>query len=151
SRFYADQKQIDRGLNQLSSMQGLPDPNAEVLSRIAQASMLAQGGKPDQAVQRVTPVLEPLIKQRNALAMGVADTIARLKAAQKDLNGAYEVYEAFKKADFMPSEAGLRQFDLKATKEGGETPEQLNARLEALAAKLTPDQTRMRYALMLRY
>lgn len=143
-RFYVEQKQIDKGLVEFTNLQALNEP----LSRLSQGGLLASVGKLEDSRRVLRPILVPLVKQRNALALSVADSLSRLDQIRKDIPAAIAAYEPLLQADFLTAEARLRQIDLAAS---GSDEKAMIANYDALAAKLGPDQKRVRFELIRRY
>lgn len=144
SRFYMDQKEIKKGLIQLQALQTLN----EALARLAQASLLRAVGQPDAALIKLEPIYTSLIRQRDNMALSIADAMATIHSSKKQSDQAYAVYEPMMEADLLRGEVQLRRFDMVAEDESREA---LIERLDNLAASLTPQQRRLRYEVMQRY
>ncbi len=143
-RFYLEQQSFDRGLLELSKLQPLND----TFGRLTQSSLLLTRERYDQALRLLEPVYAPAIKARDKTALAVADAMARVHLAQKSFKPAAAVYDAMITADLNTAEARLRQIDILWTEK---TPAEVTAQLDAVAAKLPPEQTQVRLGLVQRY
>ncbi len=144
TRFYLEQKMINKGLTELMELQVINEP----LARLGQASLLRGVGQFNEALERIQPIYEPLVRERSPMAMMIADAMARVHLQRKDREAAYGVYQPLIEADLNAPTAMLRQIDLVGPIQPAEkTVEALNN----LEARLTPDQRRMRYQVMRRF
>ncbi len=143
-RFYVEQQMFDRGLLELTKLQ----PLNEVISRLTQSAMLTARERYDQALRLLEPIYAPAVKNRDKMALAIADATARVYLAKKDRKAASAVYDALIKADLSASEANLRKIDMETP---DLKPEQIAQRLDAIAKTLPPDQTMVRLGLIQRY
>jgi len=144
SRFYLEQKLLDKGLMELVNLQVLN----EALSRLAQASLLNGAGRPNEALARLEPIYESLIRKRSPQAMLVANAMAKIHVSRGDRTTAHAVFEPMITAGLQTAQATLNQIDLTASMD---EREDVVKKLDALTAILTPDQKRLRYQVMRRY
>ena len=144
SRFYLEQKLLDKGLMELVNLQTLN----ESLSRLAQASLLNGAGRPNEALARLEPIYESLIRKRSPQAMLVANAMAKIHVSRGDRTTAHAVFEPMISAGLQTAQATLNQIDLTASMD---ERKDVIKKLDALTALLTPDQKRLRYQVMRRY
>lgn len=144
NRFYVDTKLFDKGINALTNLQTLND----TLPIVAQAQLLAASERTAEAIERLKIAYPLALKRRDRVALSVADTLARIFVQRKDYASATEAYEPLRKANLFPIEVSLRQIDLSMPKDGEQATA---AKLEALAAKLTPEQSQLRYQVLRRF
>jgi predicted Zn-dependent protease len=145
--FYIEHKMFDRGRQQFLAFQSMPDM-AEPLSRLAQAQLLLASNKPADALLIVEPGFDSQLRARKPLALPLADAMAQINAANKNLPAAMAVYDKLKAAKLFPAQAIMRQADLMR---GREPADKTVERLDQAATLLTPEQAHLRYGLMERY
>ncbi len=144
TRFYIEQKQVERGLAEFAALQTLNEP----LSRLAQANLLMNLGRFEEAIERVRPIYEPMIRARDVRALVIADGMARaIMIARRDPVAAQRVYDPMIQAGVQSAMAKLRQIEIAATRENRD---QLVAKLEELAKQVGPDDKRVRLELIRR-
>ena len=143
TRFYLEHNNTDKGLIELAALQSLNEP----LARLGQATMLRRKD-PAAALDRLSPIYEPLIRKRSSMTIRIADAMAVIEASRGDRTAAYAIYEPLIEAGLHAEEARLRQIDLMASAEG---KEKTIGHLEALAGQLPPEKRRLRYQIMRRF
>ncbi|NJL32036.1 MAG: tetratricopeptide repeat protein [Phycisphaerales bacterium] len=144
TRFYIEQKRVEKGLAEITALQSINEP----LSRLTQANLLMSLGRVEDAIERLRPIYEPLLRSRDARAILIADAMARaILVARRDVDAAIAVYEPMIQAGVQSALARLRQIDIHGTRE---TRPQVIARLESLANEIGPDDKRVRLELIRR-
>ncbi len=141
SQIFIRQKEIDRGLNELVNLQVVNEP----FSRLAQAGLLMASGKPKEALARLDPVYEPLIRNRDDRALRIADAMARIHAAQGDLEAAVAVFDPLVEEGIRTNEIELRRIGLLSRQR---SVDETLASLDALSKMLTPDQRSLRFQVL---
>lgn len=146
-RFYLRQGMIEKGVGQLIELQVL-SPISEPLSRITQAALLQSDRRYDEAISRLEPIYEPLIRRRHFLALEVADAMSRIHLKSGNAKSADDVYLPLVQADLFTPEVKLRRIRLMA---GSVSIQDVVQQLDDLTASLTESQRRLRYQVMLQY
>ncbi len=143
TRFYIDQGSVEAGLDQLTKFETLNKP----LARLAQASLLHGVGRFRDALDRLDPIYQELIRTRSPAALTVADAMAMIHIDNRNRVAAQEVYDPLVAAGLRTTTAKLRQIDLSASTSQAH---KLAQQLEELAVNIRRDQTRLRHQVIQR-
>ncbi|MCH7814031.1 MAG: tetratricopeptide repeat protein, partial [Planctomycetes bacterium] len=143
-QFYLQQQNAEEGLAVLQRLEELNRPAA----RLAQASLLSQLGRSDDAINRLAPLCRDLVDGRDPRALWVARRMAQIYVECDQIDAARSVFDPLIEADLLASQAVLTREEV--TPFGTSLPRSLQS-LDRLAQTLTPQQHGHRYRLMLNY
>ncbi len=144
SQFYARSGLIDRGLQKLEEL----EVYNETLAVLSRAGLLRSGGRVDEAIGVLDPLLDKLIRERNPLAPTVADKVSELYKLSGDEETAMAVYDRLYAEQAQGTPALIRE--LVATWDS-DSPARRMANLDAATARVSGEDTAVLIELSRRY
>ncbi len=144
SQFYARSGLVDRGVVKLKELE-VYNPTLSVLTR---AGLLGAADRKQEAIGVLDPLLDRLIRERDAMAPAVADKVAELHKQLGDEAAAMAVYDRLYEQQARGS-SGLIQ-ELIASWDS-DTPARRMANLDSAAARVSGDDTAVLIELSRRY
>lgn len=142
--YYQQNNLVERGLSELKRLQHVNEP----LALIAQAGLLANAGRNDQALALLQPLLDGMVRGRHRMALAIADVVARIQVRRNDTAAAYRTFDPLIQAGLDAPLATLRQIDMAWSRPDADSTAR---RLDTLYAQLPADQSDLRYQVIRRF